>query len=78
LRRLPLTRRNSCGDQAALSHMAVSKALHIIGMFIPKFGLMPFFALTFAVGLVSLGAVSTARSHDPISWERATEKNKNT
>jgi hypothetical protein len=23
-------------------------------------------------------AVSVARSHDPISWERATEKNRNT
>ena len=57
--------------------MDVSKALHIIGMFIPKFGLMPVFALTFAAGF-SLGAVSTARSHDPYSWERATEKNKNT
>lgn len=64
--------------QAALSHIAVSKALHIIGMFIPKFGLTPLFALTFVAGLVSLGAVSTARSHDPFSWERATEKNKNT
>lgn len=64
--------------QAAFNHIAVSKALHIIGMFIPKFGLMPFLALTFAAGLVSLGAVSTARSHDPFSWERATEKNKNT
>jgi hypothetical protein len=29
------------------------------------------------LGLVSLGATSVARSHDPISWERATEKNKN-
>jgi hypothetical protein len=26
----------------------------------------------------SLGATSVARSHDPFSWERATEKNKNT
>jgi hypothetical protein len=25
----------------------------------------------------SVGAVSVARSHDPISWERATEKNRN-
>jgi hypothetical protein len=24
------------------------------------------------------GATSVARSHDPISWERATEKNKST
>lgn len=69
---------SACLLQAALNHIAVSKALHIIGMFIPKFGLTPLFALTFAAGLVSLGAVSTARSHDPFSWERATEKNKNT
>jgi hypothetical protein len=47
-------------------------------MFIPKFGLTPFFALTLAAGLASLGAVSTARSHDPFSWERATEKNRST
>ena len=33
----------------------MSNALHIIGMFMPKFGLMPFLALTFAAGLVSLG-----------------------
>jgi hypothetical protein len=26
----------------------------------------------------SFGAVSVARSHWPLSWERATEKNKNT
>jgi hypothetical protein len=62
---------------AALSHIAVSKALHIIGMFIPKLGLMPFLLAALAAGLTS-GAVSTARSHDPFSWERATEKNKNT
>jgi hypothetical protein len=73
--------RRSAG-QATLSHIAVSKALDIIGMFMPKFGLTPFLALTFTAGLAgaaaSLGAVSTARSHDPFSWERATEKNKNT
>lgn len=57
--------------------MAVSNALHIIGMFIPKFGLMPFLLAAFTAGLVS-GAVSTARSHDPFSWERATEKNRST
>jgi hypothetical protein len=37
---------------------------------------------TLAAGLVLtallLWAVSVARSHDPISWERATEKNRNT
>ena len=31
-----------------------------------------------ASSLLSLGATSVARSHDPISWERATEKNRNT
>jgi hypothetical protein len=65
----------------------VSKALHIIGMFMPKLGLVPFFGTaTLAAGLgagaaavvLLTWAVSVARSHDPISWERATEKNKNT
>lgn len=48
-------------------------------MFIPKFGLLPFFAAAFGAGLAALlGATSVARSHDPFSWERATEKNRNT
>lgn len=69
--------------QAALSQAAVSKALLIIGMFIPKFGLTPFFAAAgFAAGVVAgvlpVWATSVARSHDPFSWERATEKNRNT
>ena len=39
---------------AAFSHIAVSKALTIIGMFMPKFGLMPFFATdTFTGGLAT-------------------------
>ncbi|MBQ0945592.1 hypothetical protein KAK07_19790 [Ideonella sp. 4Y16] len=63
--------------QAALSHIAVSKALLIIGMFMPKFGLIPFLAAAFAAGFVASWAVSAARSHDPFSWERATEKNRN-
>jgi len=63
--------------QAALSHIAVSNALLISGMFMPKLALTAFFALL-AAGFASLGATSVARSHDPISWERATEKNKNT
>lgn len=66
---------------AALSQAAVSNALHIIGMFMPKLGLMPFFeTATLGAGLTALvlGATSVARSHDPISWERATEKNRNT
>lgn len=57
--------------------MAVSKALLIIGMFIPKLAFAPALVLDLLAGF-SLGAVSTARSHDPISWERATEKNRNT
>jgi hypothetical protein len=47
-------------------------------MFIPKLGLMPLLLLALAAGFASLGAVSTARSHDPFSWERATEKNRST
>jgi len=68
--------------QAALSQAAVSKALLIIGMFMPKFGLVPFLGTaTLGAGLeaaVLLGATSVARSHDPVSWERATEKNRST
>ncbi len=57
----------------------MSKALLIIGMFMPKLGLVPFFGTTFTAGFAALvGATSVARSHDPISWERATEKNRNT
>jgi hypothetical protein len=67
---------------AAGSQAAVSKALTIFGMFIPKFGLAPFFdTATLTAGLaapVLFWAVSVARSHDPFSWERATEKNRNT
>ena len=73
-------------NQAALSQAAVSKALLIIGMFMPKLGLVPFLGTTLTAGLagaVAAAAVvvwvtSGARSHDPISWERATEKNRNT
>jgi hypothetical protein len=69
--------------QAAFNHAAVSKALLIIGMLTPKFALAPVFAApTFGAGLLTrlllLWAVSVARSHDPDSWERATEKNRNT
>ncbi len=68
--------------QAALSQAAVSKALLIIGMFIPKFGFTPFFAAAgFAAGVAGVlpvWATSVARSHDPFSWERATEKNRST
>jgi hypothetical protein len=66
--------------QAALSQAAVSNALLIIGMFMPKFGLVPFLGTTFTAGFTALvvGATSVARSHDPFSWERATEKNRST
>ena len=62
----------------------MSNALHIIGMFMPKLGLVPFLGTTFTAGLaaavvlVVAGATSVARSHDPFSWERATEKNRST
>jgi len=71
--------RDDCRDAAyaAFNHIAVSKALLIIGMFIPKLA----FAAVFEAGLTglsaTLGATSVARSHDPVSWERATEKNRN-
>ena len=58
--------------------MEVSNALLIIGMFMPKLGLAAFFDAGFAGLSAATGAVSLARSHDPCSWERATEKNRNT
>ena len=65
-------------DQAAVSHMAVSNALLINGMFKPKLALAAFLL----DGLAGLSAMpwvpSVARSHDPCSWERATEKNRST
>ncbi len=66
--------------QAALSQAAVSKALLIKGMFMPKLGLVPLLGTALAAGLATMlfWAVSAARSHDPISGERATEKNRNT
>ncbi len=65
--------------QAAFSQAAVSKALLIIGMFMPKLGLVPFLGTTLTAGLTAVvWATSVARSHDPISWERATEKNRST
>jgi hypothetical protein len=47
-------------------------------MFMPKFGLVPFFdTATLGAALTEpFWAVSVARSHDPFSWERATEKNR--
>ena len=72
-------------DQAALSHIAVSNALLISGMFMPKLEFAAaaaaaafdsFFGAPVSPALL-VGATSVARSHDPISWERATEKNRN-
>ena len=64
---------------AAVSHIEVSKALLIIGMFMPKLAFAAFLAATLVgFSAVALGAVSFARSHDPCSWERATEKNRST
>jgi hypothetical protein len=73
---------------AALSHIDVSNALLINGMFMPKLALAEaaaaaafdaFFVVTTPASLLALlvGATSAARSHDPISWERATEKSRN-
>jgi hypothetical protein len=62
---------------AASSHIAVSKALLISGMFMPKLALAAAFEGLRALLPLSPWAVSAARSHDPISWERATEKNRN-
>ena len=63
---------------AAFNHAAVSKALLINGMFMPKLGLVPFLGTTFTALTALAWATSVARSHDPNSWERATEKNRNT
>jgi hypothetical protein len=50
-----------------------------MGMFMPKFGLVPFLGTTLTGGLAAVvWATSVARSHDPLSWERATEKNRST
>jgi hypothetical protein len=72
--------------QAAFNHIAVSKALLISGMFMPKLALAAaalaaaalFALLPASLPVLLVGATSAARSHDPISRERATEKNKNT
>jgi hypothetical protein len=63
---------------AAVSHIEVSKALLIIGMFMPKLAFAAVLAAALAGFSATLGAVSVARSHDPCSWERATEKNRST
>ena len=67
--------------QAAFNHIAVSNALLISGMFMPKVefaaAAAAFDALLLLAPASLVGATSAARSHDPISWERATEKNRN-
>lgn len=73
--------RRSAGETpayAAFNHAAVSKALLISGMFMPKLGLVPFLGTTFTALTALAWATSVARSHDPNSWERATEKNRST
>ena len=54
--------------QAALSHIAVSNALLISGMLVPKaafaLALLPAFGAGFSM---TAGAASAARSHDPFS-----------
>ena len=62
--------------QAAFSHIAVSNALLISGMLVPNVAAA--LCLLLAADLTSFWAVSVARSHDPISRERATEKNRST
>ena len=64
--------------QAAPNHMAVSNALLIIGIFVPKLALVAVLEF-FAVGLTgTLLDSSVARSQDALSCERATEKNRST
>lgn len=75
--KVPLVSARYLEAQAALSHIEVSKALLIIGIFMPKFAFTEAL-LFFAAGFSATGATSVARSHDPFSWERATEKNRST
>nr|WP_316641674.1 hypothetical protein [uncultured Roseateles sp.] len=54
--------------QAAFNHIAVSNALLIMGIFMPKVALAAAFDVLFGAGLsLTLGATSVARSHDPFS-----------
>jgi hypothetical protein len=58
--------------------MAVSNALLIIGMFMPKLAFAAAL-LFFAAGLAAgAGVSSAARSQEMFSCERATEKNRST
>jgi hypothetical protein len=60
-------------NQAAASNPEVSKALLITGMCGAKVG-----AVFLAVFTGVAGWAASARSHCPLSWERATEKNRST
>ena len=53
--------------QAALSHIAVSNALLISGMFVPNPAFALALLLAFGAGFSMTGAASAARSHDPFS-----------
>jgi hypothetical protein len=64
--------------QAAFSHIAVSKALLISGMFVPKLLFAALFAAGFAGFSATADVTSVARSQEPSSCERATEKNRST
>jgi hypothetical protein len=55
------------GVQAALSHIAVSNALLISGMFVPKPAFALALLLAFGAGFSMTGTASAARSHDPFS-----------
>jgi len=56
-----------------VNHMAVSKALLIIGMFMPKLGLAPFFGGALGGGFTGSWAASFTRSQALDSFARATE-----
>jgi hypothetical protein len=68
---------SSLNRYAAFNHLAVSNALLMSGRFIPKLEFAAFFAALAGLSAM-LWATSVARSHDPCSWERATEKNRST
>ena len=67
LPREPLSWVERAWNQAALSHIAVSKALLISGMFMPKFAFAFALLPAFGAGFSITGAASAARSHDPFS-----------
>jgi hypothetical protein len=60
--------------------MDVSNALLMTGIFMPKleFVVAAFLADALTGFSATLWVTSVARSHDPVSWERATEKNRST